>query len=100
MTKRDILLRPSADEDLESIYDYSFEKFGLNRAIEYIHDLNSTFIKLANNPDLARKCDFIKPNLQTYQVYLNRIQIIAQSILLLFQIKAHLRAMREHTISM
>lgn len=68
MTKRDILLRPSADEDLESIYDYSFEKFGLNRAIEYIHDLNSTFIKLANNPDLARKCDFIKPNLQTYQV--------------------------------
>ncbi len=68
MIKRDILLRPRAEEDLESIYDYSYEEFGLNRAVEYIHNLNNTFIKLANNPDLARKCDFIKPNLQTYQV--------------------------------
>ena len=68
MTKRDILLRPLAEEDLKSIYDYSYEKFGLNRAVEYIHDLNNAFIKLANNPDLARKCDFIIPDLLTYQV--------------------------------
>ena len=68
MIKREILLRPRAEEDLESIYDYSYDEFGLNRAVEYIYDLNNAFIKLANNPDLARKCDVIKPNLQTYQV--------------------------------
>ena len=68
MTKRDILFRPSAEEDLESIYDYSYEEFGVNRAIEYIHDLNNTFIKLANNPELARKCNYIKSDLLTYKI--------------------------------
>ena len=68
MSKRVILLRPLAEKDLESIYDYSYQEFGENRAIEYINDVNNVFIKLANNPELARQCDYIKTGLLTYTV--------------------------------
>ena len=68
MPKRVILLRPLAEEDLESIYDFSYQEFGENRAIEYINDLSNAFIELANNPELARQCDYIKTGLLTYHV--------------------------------
>jgi len=42
-----IHIKPKADEDLENIYLYSVEKFGLKRASQYIRDLEEAFHKLA-----------------------------------------------------
>ena len=68
MAKREILLRPLAEEDLEAIYNYSYQEFGECRAIEYIHDLNNAFTRLAKNPDLGSLSDSIKPGLLAYHV--------------------------------
>jgi len=68
MPDRTILLRPLAEDDLEKIYNYSYNEFGENRAIQYIHDLNNAFTKLTDNPNLVSQCDYIKAGLMTYHV--------------------------------
>ena len=68
MAKRNIQLRPLAEEDLEDIYLYSQQEFGRARAVKYIHDLDSAFNKLAENPDLARRADYIRQGIFIFQV--------------------------------
>ena len=60
MSQRRIQIRPLAEIDLEDIYSYSYQEFGANRASQYIFDLDNAFNKLAKNPSLGTKCDFIK----------------------------------------
>ncbi len=68
MTQRLVYVRPSAKEDLESIYFYSHQNFGEDRAIQYIDDLDHAYEKLADDPTLGRSCDYVRKGLFTYQV--------------------------------
>ncbi len=60
-------LRPKADNDLENIYEYSYQEFGSARAENYINDLDDAFHTLADKPSLGN--DYgprPKPDLQTW----------------------------------
>lgn len=46
-------LRPQALTDLEDIYQYSYQAFGENRAIQYTVDLDNSFQSLTENPHLG-----------------------------------------------
>jgi toxin ParE1/3/4 len=46
---KEIELTPKAEEDLETIWDYSFRKFGATRADEYIGRLAAVFDVLATH---------------------------------------------------
>ena len=68
MTQRSIQIRPLAEADLEDIYSYSYEEFGSTRAIQYIQNLDSAFNRLAENPNLGKKADYIKSGLLSFQI--------------------------------
>lgn len=51
-----------ADEDLETIFGYSLEKFGIARAARYIKDIEIMFEQLARNPQKGNTFDIQLPN--------------------------------------
>jgi toxin ParE1/3/4 len=61
-------LRPKAEEDLENIYEYSYQEFGRARADQYIEDLDSAFHKLADKPSLGSDYSHVRPALMAYRV--------------------------------
>lgn len=68
MPNKEYRLYPKAIEDLESIYLYSRREFGLKRTEDYILALESSFQHLAEDPLIARKCDFIRQDLRAFNV--------------------------------
>ena len=61
-------LRPKAAKDLEDIYFYSVEKWGIPRADTYIKDINNAFNQLIENSGLGRDYGDVRPNLLAYFV--------------------------------
>ncbi|MFV1977618.1 MAG: type II toxin-antitoxin system RelE/ParE family toxin [Candidatus Scalindua sp.] len=49
----DYLIRPKATEDLENIWDYTFEAWGIEQADQYIKDLINACSTLAINSDMG-----------------------------------------------
>ena len=47
-------LYPEAELDLEKIWQYTASTWGVNQAIKYIDDLDTTFQMLTENPLLCR----------------------------------------------
>ena len=56
----DFTLRPKAISDLEGIWDYTAQTWSEAQAERYIRTLNQTFAKLAESPDLGRRCDDLR----------------------------------------
>lgn len=54
------LLSKRADKDIEKILEYSYQNFGTNQALKYKNGLIDSLELLAQNPNLGRKCFFIK----------------------------------------
>jgi len=48
------ILSQEADFDLEEIFEYTYEEFGLNQAIKYLSDIDEIFIKIVNTPQIGR----------------------------------------------
>ena len=59
-------LSPSADADLEDIFDYTDQEFGMNQAIEYLNELERIFERLVENPELGRNRNEIKKGLRSF----------------------------------
>lgn len=68
MSNKTYRLYPKAIEDLESIYLYSERKFGLKRTEDYIFAVEASFQYLANEPLIAKKCDYIRQDLRGFSV--------------------------------
>ena len=68
MLNKKFLLYPKAVEDLESIYLYSTREFGIKRTADYILAIDASFQHLADDPLIARKCDYIRPDLCAFNV--------------------------------
>jgi len=47
-------LTPEALSDLEDIWNYTAENWGVDQAVTYIDGLNSTFMLLADSPEMSR----------------------------------------------
>jgi toxin ParE1/3/4 len=61
-------LYPKAVADLESIYLYSVQEFGQQKADNYIFDIENTFQRLAKDPLIARSCSYIRKDLRVFHV--------------------------------
>ena len=56
----DYRLSGKADDNLNEIYLYSYQRFGEPRADDYLLDMEKCFIMLADQPRLGRQVDYIR----------------------------------------
>lgn len=54
MAELNYQLRKEAQLDLEDIFDYSDEVFGLNIAVKYLNDLEAIFFNLCEYPNIGK----------------------------------------------
>lgn len=54
-------LSPAAERDLEGIWRYTANKWGVSQANRYIDVVTASFPKLAKTPKTAPSCDYIQP---------------------------------------
>jgi toxin ParE1/3/4 len=55
-------LAPAAERDLETIWAYTRQQWGLEQANRYIDILTLAFAELARSPQMAPACDHIRPS--------------------------------------
>jgi len=55
-----LLFSPAALDDLDGIYDYTFETWGLDQAEYYVRELHETCHDLASGNIKGRNVDFIR----------------------------------------
>jgi toxin ParE1/3/4 len=55
------LLSPAARADLEQIWDYTHDRWGVDEAEEYLRELQRAIERAAANPPIGRACDEIRP---------------------------------------
>ena len=63
---RDVELRPKARADLDGIWNYSVQTWGVEQAERYIRAINTTFETLAEKPELGRLYKDVYENLRVY----------------------------------
>jgi toxin ParE1/3/4 len=54
-------LSPAAERDLDGIFDYTVEQWGLSQALDYTDALKAACATLAEAPKRAPACDHIRP---------------------------------------
>jgi toxin ParE1/3/4 len=78
-------LSQEADKDLEDIFDYTADKFGVTQAVAYVESFDEIFNLLAQNPKMGRERSEIRPELRSfakeshvvfYRILKDRIRII------------------------
>ncbi|MCV7051681.1 type II toxin-antitoxin system RelE/ParE family toxin [Mycobacterium heidelbergense] len=55
------LLSPAAQADLEQIWDYTYDRWGVDQADYYLRELQHAVNSIAENPGIGRACDEIRP---------------------------------------
>lgn len=58
---RQYLLSPAAQADLEQIWDYTYDRWGVDQAEAYLRELQHAIDRAAANPRIGRTCDEIRP---------------------------------------
>ena len=53
-------LAPAATRDLEGIWHYTLNEWGIEQAHRYTDELTSAFDQLASNPQFGIACDYIR----------------------------------------
>ena len=61
-------LTPEAARDMETIWLYTLNKWGLEQANRYTDELTEAFGQLAANPKMATRCDRIRKGYRRSQV--------------------------------
>lgn len=64
MTK--FILSKAADADLEDIFDYTLEEFGLDQAVSYVSSFDDTFNMIAENLEIGRERKEIQEDLRSF----------------------------------
>jgi toxin ParE1/3/4 len=60
------VLRPRAQADLDEIWDYTADRWGLDQAETYTRRLWKDIRTLADNPTLGRECNEVRPGYRHY----------------------------------
>lgn len=58
-------LSKAADADLEDIYDYTLEEFGLDQAVSYVSSFDDVFETISENPEIGRERKEIREELRS-----------------------------------
>ena len=61
-----ITLSQAADADLEDIFDYTFEKYGLDQAVSYVSGFDDVFKIISGNPNTGRKRNEVREGLLSF----------------------------------
>jgi toxin ParE1/3/4 len=61
-------LTPAAERDLESIWRYTAQQWGVEQADRYIDLLTAAFAELAEAPRIAPACEHIRPGYRRWRV--------------------------------
>lgn len=61
-------LTPAAERDLEAIWVYTVERWGLHQADRYVDLLTAAFETLAQSPKFAPSCDHIRRGYRRHRV--------------------------------
>lgn len=78
-------LSQEADRDLEDIFDYTLQSFGLDQAVSYVSAFDDVFMMLVENPDAGRRRSEIRTGLRSlakdnhvvfYRIMKGRIRIV------------------------
>ncbi len=67
MTRRIVKLRPLAEADLADIYRFTLGRWGRKQAIAYVHDLNTVFLGLVDQPTSGQDRSELKQGLRSLQ---------------------------------
>ena len=54
------ILSQKSKEDIDAIFDFGFQKFGKEQALNYLNELRSHFELLLKNPEIGKKREEIK----------------------------------------
>jgi toxin ParE1/3/4 len=68
MPRNKYVLSLEADNDLEKIFDYTFEEFGFNQAVKYLDEIAKVFVKIINTPEMGRIRNEIKKSLYSLPI--------------------------------
>jgi toxin ParE1/3/4 len=60
------VLRPRAQDDLDEIWDYTADGWGLDQAETYIRQLWKDIQTVADRPSLGRECSEVRPGYRKY----------------------------------
>jgi toxin ParE1/3/4 len=55
------LLSPAAHADLEQIWDFTHDRWGVDQAEEYLRELQHAIERAAANPRIGQACEEIRP---------------------------------------
>lgn len=69
MPAKTFKVRPKADADLEGIFDYTAQEWGLGKAEDYIRDIHQAFLTVAENNRIGRDRSHVRPSLRAYNVH-------------------------------
>ncbi len=78
-------LSEEADKDLEDIFNYTIEKYGIHQAKIYLNKIDSALSKLGNNPGIGRERPEVRHGLRSllvenytifYRVLADRLRIV------------------------
>jgi toxin ParE1/3/4 len=60
-----VILSKAADADLEDIFEYTFEEFGLDQAVSYVSGFDDVFDMISENPEIGRERKEIRTELRS-----------------------------------
>lgn len=63
-----IVKKPLAEEDLIGIWHYSYNKWGADKATEYLLQLDAGIQGLAANPEIGKSCENIRLGYRSIQI--------------------------------
>ena len=66
MAVNSYLLSSEADRDVEEIFDYTFDIFGLDQAVKYLSELEGLLSNLCLNPEIGKTRDEIRDELRSF----------------------------------
>jgi toxin ParE1/3/4 len=66
-------LTAAAHADLLEIGRFTQQKWGRRQRIQYLERLEATLTRLANNPEMGKRCDSIRAGYRTYPVGRQRL---------------------------
>ncbi|MGO4709208.1 type II toxin-antitoxin system RelE/ParE family toxin [Chryseobacterium sp. 2TAF14] len=66
MSEKFYILSEFADQDLEDIFNFTFNKFGFDQAEKYLLEIEDIFQNLITNPELGKARNEIKQGLYSF----------------------------------
>ncbi|MEL6722478.1 MAG: type II toxin-antitoxin system RelE/ParE family toxin [Pseudomonadota bacterium] len=73
-----LTISDQARRDIEDIYTYSYQKFGQQKARQYIRQIEQRIYQIRDNPKLSKNLNFIKQDLRCIIIFSHVIYYLAK----------------------